>query len=96
MSPLALLSTKHGHTGKSPAEGRRDNQGTGASLLLGEAGRAESGQSGEEDSQGDLIHVHKCLKGGCKEDGARVLFFFFSFLVEPCARTKGHGQNLEH
>jgi len=38
---------------------------------------------------GDLIDVHKQLKGGCKEDGARLL-------VVPSGRTRGNGHRLKH
>ena len=39
---------------------------------------------------GDLIHVYKYLKGGCKEDGAEL------FAVVPRGRTRGNGHKVKH
>lgn len=47
-------------------------------------GRLTSGavQPGEEEAQGDFINVHKYLKGGYKQDGARL------FSVMPSDRAR--------
>lgn len=41
-------------------------------------------------AQGDLIYVPTYLKGGCKEDGARL------FPVVPSNRTRANGDTLKH
>ncbi|KAK4827881.1 hypothetical protein QYF61_022275, partial [Mycteria americana] len=40
--------------------------------------------------RGDLVNIPKYLKGGCKEDGARL------FLAVPCNGTRGSGHKLKH
>lgn len=45
----------------------------GLEHLLYEEGQSGSVQVGEEEAQGDLISLCKCLKGECKKDRA-ILF----------------------
>lgn len=52
--------------------------------------RAGTAQPGEEELQGDLISVWKCLKGGCGDDRARL------FSVVPSDRTRDSGHKLKH
>jgi len=52
--------------------------------------RAGPAQTGKEGALGDLINVHKYLKGQEKEDRARLCSEVLS------ARTRGHGHKLEH
>ena len=40
--------------------------------------------------RGNFINVHKCMKGGCKEERTRLLS------VVPSARMGGSGHKLEH
>ncbi|KAK4829092.1 hypothetical protein QYF61_002043 [Mycteria americana] len=44
----------------------------------------------EEKAHGDLSDAYKYLKGGCKEDGARL------FSLVPSRRTRGNGHKLKH
>jgi len=47
-------------------------------------------QPGEEKARGDLMNVHKYLKGGWKQDGARLIS------VVAYDRTRGNGHKLKH
>lgn len=82
------IQERHGCTGKSPTEGHQDTEGTGVPLLREKAERAGPTQPGKEEAQGDLINVYKCLKGRCKEQGARL------FLVVCSTRARGNRQNI--
>ena len=42
------------------------------------------------ESSGRIFNVHKDLKGGCKEDGAKL------FSVVPSHRVRGNGHTLKH
>lgn len=44
----------------------------------------------EEEPWGDLININKFLKGGCREDGARLL------LVVPSAKKRSNGDRRGH
>lgn len=61
----------------------------GASLLRGEVEETRIVQCREEEAQGDLIHVSKCLMGGCKEDRDG------PFFVMSSVRTKGSWAQVE-
>ncbi|GAB0191213.1 mitochondrial enolase superfamily member 1 [Grus japonensis] len=43
--------------GEIPAKAHKDDEGTGASLISGEAERAGTAEPGEEKAQGDLINT---------------------------------------
>ena len=52
--------------------------------------RAVALQPGVEQAQRELINVYKYLKGGCKDDRARL------FSVGPSDRTRGNEDKLKH
>lgn len=64
-------------TGKSPAKGCEDDEGTGTSPVCTKAER-----SGEEKVRGGLFYIYKYLKGECKEVEARL------FSSVPSTRTR--------
>lgn len=72
-----------------PEEGNKDDEGTGTSLLQGEAER-----SGPVQPQGEMAErgPHACLsvsEGKGSEDEVRL------FLVVPSSRTRGNGQKTD-
>lgn len=77
-----------GCTGKHLIKPHEHDEETGAAPIE-ERLRAVTAQSGE-DTQGDLINVHKSLKRMSIED--RVMLFS----VVSSASTKGYGHKLEH
>ena len=78
------VQVRHGLARARPVKGHKDDEGTGASVIRREAGRAGTVQPGEEKAQGDLIHVYQYLTGGNKDEGTRL------FSVVPSARTRGN------
>lgn len=54
------------HTGESPQEGHKDDEGTGAVLLWGKAERAATVQP--KSPQGDLVSTRKYPQRWCSED----------------------------
>lgn len=58
------VQDRRGHSGESPAKGHEGGEGTGASDVGGEAGRAGAVRPGKEVAQGDFIGVCEDLKGG--------------------------------
>ena len=81
-----------GVTRESPTKGNKSDHWSGADLTQGKAGRAGSLQPGEEEPRRgeDLINANKYLKGGCRQDRARLLF------VVPSPGTGGSGHKEKH
>ena len=61
------VQERHGHTGLSPAQDHKDDEGTGASLTQREAERAGIVQPGEEKAQGISYQCVQIPHGGVKE-----------------------------
>lgn len=83
--PDSPAKESDGHSGVSPVQGRKGDEGTGATSICGESEGAGAVQPGEEEAQGDLIHVRNCLIGGKEEKGAR------PFLLVPTNTTRDGG-----
>lgn len=72
-------------------KGRKDGEGTGASLTCEEGVGAGAAQPGREKVwEGHVTSVCKCLKGGCREHGTRL------FSVVHSDRTRGNGHKHRH
>lgn len=67
----------------------QDDPGTGVPFLGGESGKAQTLQPGEGLGV-NFTSVVKYLKGGCKEDKARIS------QVVPTARIRSNRDKLEH
>jgi len=84
------VQERHRHTVDSSTKGARMMKGL-EHLSCKERLR-ELGELSLEKRRlrGDLISVYKYVKGGCKEDRARL------FLVVPTARARHNGHKLKH
>jgi len=78
------VQERWGATGKSPAEGHRNDLGPGVSLFSGKAVRPGTVQLGEGRLKGDLINSYKYLNGGSlpsRQNNNEVLFHCFNHSI---------------
>lgn len=61
------MQVRHAVAGAAPEKGCKDDEGTGARLMQGQAESAGTFLPEEEKVQGDLTHVYKYLMGEVKK-----------------------------
>ena len=67
------VQKRQGSSRRNPAEGHKDDKGSGASPVRGKAEQPGSVHLGKRRLRGSLINVYKYLKGGRRQmDEARL------------------------